>query len=147
MKLPIKAHRADTSNVAGIKTEVATITGLTNIRRRNMCAYDTTALRAMRMVSKGTVCRRVVYGKVTFGLFVGLRVRKRIRMELKKHMLNPAHQAAVHLWSLYFRRPRGTYRGSGNENTSTGRVCPSRGRSDSVSESVGLVRGGGCGCG
>ncbi len=36
MKLPTKAHSADISKVAGMNTEVATITGLTKMRRRNM---------------------------------------------------------------------------------------------------------------
>jgi hypothetical protein len=60
MKLPMNAHTADTNKVAGMNTDVATITGLTNMRRRKICAYATAALRNVRVVSIGTVCRRVV---------------------------------------------------------------------------------------
>ena len=49
-------------------------------------------------------------------------------------MLTPAHHAVVHIESLNFLRLRGTYRGSGREKTSTGRVRPSRGSSDSVND-------------
>ena len=61
-------------------------------------------------------------------------------------MLRPVHQTTVHIESLNFRLPLGTYLGSGSEKTSTGRVWPSRGSSDSVSESAICVGGGGRGC-
>lgn len=63
--------------------DVATITGLTNIRRRKICAYATAALTNVRMVSIGTVCRSVVYGRVTLWRFSGMRVRISRRMQKK----------------------------------------------------------------
>ena len=75
----------------------------------------------------------------------GASVRKRIRIDEKTHMPTPAHHTLVHIESLNFLRLRGTYRGSGREKTSTGRVRPSRGRSDSVSDKATAVRGGGAG--
>ena len=60
MKLPTKAQTADMNSVAGMNTDVATMTGLTNIRKSSMCAYETMALRIMRIVVRGTVWRRVV---------------------------------------------------------------------------------------
>jgi hypothetical protein len=56
----MKAHTADMNKVAGMNTDVAAITGLTNICRRKICAYATAALKNVRMVSIGTVCSRVV---------------------------------------------------------------------------------------
>jgi hypothetical protein len=56
----MKAHTADTNKVAGMNTDVATITGLTNTLRRKICAYATAALINVRMVSIGTVCRSVM---------------------------------------------------------------------------------------
>lgn len=72
MKLPTKAHIAEINKVAGIKTEVAIMTGLTNICNRKICAYATNALTKVRIVSMGTVCNRVVYGRVTREGFEGL---------------------------------------------------------------------------
>jgi hypothetical protein len=60
MKLPMNAHTADKNKVAGMNTDVAAITGLTNICKRKICVYATAALTNVRMVSIGTVCRRVV---------------------------------------------------------------------------------------
>jgi hypothetical protein len=57
MKLPMNAQSADTNNVAGMKTDVATMTGRTNIRNKNMCAYATAALTNVSIVNNGTVCR------------------------------------------------------------------------------------------
>ena len=74
-------------------------------------------------------------------------MRKRASTEPTRHMLTPAHQIVVHTESLNFRRLRGTYRGSGREKTSIGRVRPSRGSRDSVSDKETAVRGGGGGCG
>jgi hypothetical protein len=108
MKLPMKAHTADMNRVAGMKTEVATITGRTNMRKRNICAYAARALMNVRIVSKGIVCRRVVYGSVTRGWLDGLFVRNSIMMEDEMQIVSPVHQTAVHVESLYFRLPRGT---------------------------------------
>lgn len=55
MKLPINAHIDDIKRVTGMKTEVAIITGRTNIWRRNMCTYATRALTKVRIVRRGTV--------------------------------------------------------------------------------------------
>ena len=77
----------------------------------------------------------------------GLLVRMRTRKQEKRHMQSPVSQAAVHAASLYLRRPRGMYRGSGREKTSTGRVRPSRGNRDSVSDGARSNRGGGSGGG
>lgn len=60
MKLPMKAQIADMKRVAGMNTDVAMSTGLTNIRRSIMCTYETTALKNVRIVSKGIVCSSIV---------------------------------------------------------------------------------------
>jgi hypothetical protein len=147
MKLPTNAQTAETNKVAGMNTEVAIMTGRTNIRKRSICEYATAALTNVRIVNIGTVCNRVVYGNVTRG-DGGLFVRKRRRMEKNTHKETPVHQMAVHIESWYFRRRLGVCLGSGRENTSSGLVRPSRGRRDSVRESdTGslLVVGGGGG--
>src|SRR6266550_4911738 len=101
-----------------------------------MCRYATNALKKVIMVSSGTVCKRVVYGRWRGRCFAGgLFVKKRRRTEKKTHIDTPEHQRTVHIESLNFRRPRGVCRGSGKENTSSGLVCPSRGSNDSVRES------------
>jgi len=152
MKLPINAQIAEISSVAGMKTDVAIMTGLTKIRKRKICEYATNALKNVRIVSKGTVWRSVVYGVTGAGLG-GLLVRKRIRKDETRHVETPVNHIAVQIESLYFRRPRGVWRGSGREKTSFGRLCPSRGRRDSVRESEMAARvvsggggGGGGGC-
>jgi hypothetical protein len=63
MKLPTKAQIAEIKSVAGMNTDVATMTGRTNIRRRKTWTYATRALVNVKMVSSGTVCSRVVYGR------------------------------------------------------------------------------------
>ena len=101
------------------------------------------------MVSSGTVCKKVVYGRWSGCCFAGgLWVKKRIRMEKNAHIDTPVHQRTVHIESLNFRRPLGVCRGSGSENTSNGLVCPSRGSRDSVRESDWgcIFDGGGRGC-
>lgn len=146
IKLPTKAQIAEMKSVAGINSEVATMTGLTNIRKRKICTYATAALRNVRIVSSGMVCRRVVYGTGPRDL-PGFR-RKRSRIEKKRHMAAPVHQTIVHEESLNFRRERDGRCGSGSENTSMGRVVPSLGSSDSVKErdtGSWLCRGGGGG--
>lgn len=60
MKLPAKAHIAEMKSVAGINTDVATMTGLTKILNRKICRYATAALRNVRIVSSGTVCSNVI---------------------------------------------------------------------------------------
>lgn len=57
---------------------------------------------------------------------------KRVRIEKNRQIVTPDNHIAVQTESLYFRRPLGVCRGSGKENTSNGRVWPSRGRRDSV---------------
>jgi hypothetical protein len=139
---------AEMNSVAGTNTDVAIITGRTNIRNRKMCVYAANALKKVRIVSIGTVCNRVVYGKVTRGDLGGLRVMKRRRIEKNTQRETPAHHTAVQMESLYFRRPLGVCRGSGRENTSRGLERPSLGSSDSVRDSdIGalLVVGGGGG--
>jgi hypothetical protein len=64
MKLPVNAHIEEIRRVAGTKTLVATTTGLTNTRRRRMWAYDAAALENVNMTRRGTVWRKVVYGKL-----------------------------------------------------------------------------------
>lgn len=108
MKLPTNAHTDEINSVAGINTDVATITGFTKLRRRNTCTYAASALRKTMIVSSGTVCSSVTYGRLTRDGFVGRRVRKRMRIEQNKQMLRPVHHSAVQTESLYFRRPRVT---------------------------------------
>ncbi len=56
--------------MAGIKTDVANMTGFTNTRSSMICAYETAALRKVRIVIRGIVCKRVVYGTTDpFGAF------------------------------------------------------------------------------
>lgn len=59
-------------------------------------------------------------------------MRKRVRIEKNRHNVKPLHHTAVQMESLYFRRLRDICLGSGSENTSIGRVLPSRGSRDSV---------------
>jgi hypothetical protein len=106
MKLPTNAQIAEMRRVAGMKTEVATITGRTKMRRRNMWAYATNALKNVRIVSKGTVWRRVVYGVTREG-GEGLLLRKSMSKDENRHNETPVNQVAVQIESLYFRRPRG----------------------------------------
>lgn len=61
----------------------------------------------------------------------------------KRHAVRLKHQIMVQIESLFLLLPRGRCRGSGRENTSTGRECPSLGNRDSVSERWVLVGGGG----
>jgi hypothetical protein len=149
MKLPTNAHRAEMNKVAGMNTEVAIMTGRTNIRKRSICEYATAALRNVSIVNMGTVCNKVVYGNVTLPGGVGFFFRKRRRIEKNTHIETPVHQNAVQMESWYFRRRLGMCRGSGREKTSSGLVRPSRGKRDSVRErDTGslLVAGGGGGC-
>lgn len=134
MKLPTNAQIADMNNVAGINTDVMIMTGRTNIRKRSTCVYATNALTKVRIVMRGTVCSRVVYGNVAGGLS-SLEVVNSIMIENSRHSEIPVHHNAVHMKSLNFRRPLGTCRGSGSEKTSSGRTVPSRGSSESVSDS------------
>ena len=62
-------------------------------------------------------------------------------IENSRHSVRLEHQITVQIESLYFRRALEVCLGSGKENTSRGRVFPSRGRSDSVNDSE--TRGGG----
>lgn len=118
-----------------MNTEVAIITGRTNICRRNMCPYATAALTNVRMVRSGTVWRRVTYGKIVRGTFLsGCRAANRRTIEETTQMVTPDNQMDVQIESLYFRRPFGVCRGSGREKTSSGRTRPSRGNSDSVKD-------------
>jgi len=69
-------------------------------------------------------------------------------MEQNTHIESPVHQIDIHIASLYFRRPREICRGSGKLKTSSGRVLPSRGSNDSVSDKeTAVLGGGGRGCG
>src|SRR6267154_3711052 len=133
MKLPTKAQIAEIKSVAGMNTDVATMTGRTNIRRRKTWAYATIALRNVKMVSRGTVCSRVVYGidALRSSPLLDLPLKNSSRMEKKTHRETPVHQNMVQCESLNFRRLRVICRGSGRENTSMGRVVPSLGSSDS----------------
>ena len=54
------------------------------------------------MVSRGTVCRSVVYGR--FEELEGAFVKKRMMIEETRHMLTPDNQMVVHIESLNFRR-------------------------------------------
>jgi hypothetical protein len=132
MKLPINAQTAEINKVTGMKTDVAIMTGRTNILKRSICVYATVALRNVSIVNIGTVCSRVVYG-VTLG-DVDFLFRKRDRTEKNTQIATPVHHIAVHKKSWYFRRRREVCRGSGRENTSSGLVRPSRGKRDSVRE-------------
>jgi hypothetical protein len=136
---------AEMKRVAGMNTEVAIITGRTNICRRNICVYATAALRNVSIVKSGTVCSSIVYGNF-FREFV--LVMKSNMMADIRHTPTPVHHRAVQMESLYFRRPLGVCRGSGSENTSIGRERPSRGNSDSVNDNETGARdvGGGGGC-
>ena len=58
------------------------------------------------MVSKGTVCRSVVYDR--FDELDGDFVKKRMRIEETRHILTPDNQTVVHIESLNFLRLRGT---------------------------------------
>ena len=129
MKLPTKAQIAEIKRVAGMNTDVATMTGRTNTRRRKRWTYATRALINVRIVSKGTVCSRVVYGSDAPDLLSGLWMN-RSRTEKKTHTETPVHQIMVQCESLNLRRPRVICRGSGRENTSIGRAVPSLGSSD-----------------
>jgi hypothetical protein len=60
IKLPMKAHNAEIKRVAGMNTDVAIMTGWTNIRRSRICVYAAIALKNVNIVSIGTVCNRVV---------------------------------------------------------------------------------------
>ena len=62
-------------------------------------------------------------------------------MEKSRQNVRLEHQITVQMESLYFRRALDTCLGSGNENTSRGRVFPSRGSNDSVKDNE--TRGGG----
>ena len=62
-------------------------------------------------------------------------------MEKSRQNVRLEHQIAVQMESLYFRRALEVCLGSGNENTSRGRVFPSRGSKDSVNDNE--TRGGG----
>lgn len=69
--------------------------------------------------------------------------------EKRRQNVKLEHQIIVHMESLYFRRALETCLGSGKENTSLGRVFPSRGSKDSVNDDE--TRGGfegrsGCWC-
>lgn len=148
MKLPTNAQMAEIRRVAGMNTDVAIMTGRTNTRRSRMCVYAAIALENVRIVSIGTVCNRVVYGRVTGGGLTGIRDTKRRTMEKSTQKERPAHQIAVHIESWYFLRPLGMCRGSGSENTSRGLEWPSRGSREAVSDKdIGslLVEGGGSG--
>jgi hypothetical protein len=104
MKLPINAQTAEINKVTGTKTEVAIITGRTNILKRSTCVYATAALRNVSIVNIGTVCNRVVYG-VTRG-DVDFLFRKRDRTEKNTQRVTLVHHIAVHTESWYFRRRR-----------------------------------------
>lgn len=136
MKLPTNAQIAEIKSVAGMNTDVAIMTGRTNMRRRKTWAYATRALRNVNMVSRGTVCSSVVYGSETLRPSSSrvLPEKNNSRMEKKTHTETPVHQNMVQCESLNFRRLRVICRGSGKENTSMGRVVPSLGSSDSVSD-------------
>lgn len=83
MKLPTNAQIAEINSVTGMNSDVATMTGLTNTRRRKIWTYDTIALSVIRMVSIGTVWRRVVYGRAPLVPFFGLPVTKSTSREKK----------------------------------------------------------------
>ena len=70
-----------------------------------------------------------------------MRVKKRMIIEKSRQRVRLEHQMTVQIESLYFRRAFETCLGSGNENTSRGRVLPSRGSNDSISDNE--TRGGG----
>jgi len=61
--------------------------------------------------------------------------------ENRRQNVRLEHQITVQIESLYFRRALETCQGSGNESTSRGRVFPSRGSNNSVSD--GETHGGG----
>ncbi|KAI6043335.1 hypothetical protein EDC04DRAFT_3138538 [Pisolithus marmoratus] len=63
----------------------------------------------------------------------GFRAGKSKRTEKKRHIATPVHHTIVHDESLNLRRGRDLF-GSGRENTSSGRVVPSLGSSDWVSD-------------
>lgn len=84
------------NNVAGMNTEVAIITGRTNIRKSSICVYATAALKNVSIVNKGTVWSRVVYGNVT-GFDVYFLVTKRRSMEKNTQMDRHVHQRAVQM--------------------------------------------------
>jgi hypothetical protein len=67
-------------------------------------------------------------------------------MEKNRHNVRPVHHTIVQAESLNFRRRREICLGSGNENTSMGRVVPSLGRRDSVRDKD-IGGGGGSGDG
>ena len=95
------------------------------------------------IVSRGIVCKSVVYGKIVpFGNEAGLRTATSVRMNPTKHAHKLKHHRAIQALSLYTRRPRGRFRGSGKENTSDDRELPLLGSNDSVIEDVYLVFGG-----
>ena len=62
-------------------------------------------------------------------------------IEKSRQNVRLEHQITVQMESLYFRRALETCLGSGNEKISRGRVFPSRGSNDSVSDNE--TRGGG----
>lgn len=82
-----------------------------------------------------------MYGRLILYGLDGLPVRKRMITEKKRQNVRLEHQITVQMESLYFRRALETCLGSGKENTSRGRVFPSRGSNDSVSDDE--ARGGG----
>ena len=102
MKLPMNAQIEDTNNVAGMKTEVAKMTGLANILSRKMCAYDTSAAMNVSIVRSGIVCSNVVYGiLVPFGsLSRGSRVVNKMTKDPTMQTQTQANHAAVHIESL-----------------------------------------------
>ena len=149
MKLPTKAHIDEIKRVAGMKTDVAKMTGFANKLSKKIWAYDTIAARNVRIVKRGIVCSSVVYGMlVPFGRCSGGKcVVNKMMKEPMMQAQTPDNQIAVQRESLYMTRRCEWRRGSGKEKTSTGRDCPSRGSSDSVRGVYGRVAGGGDTCG
>lgn len=115
IKLPMKLHTAHTSHIVGTSILPAIMAGRKNNLSRKICAYERRAAASVRIVSRGSVCSRVVYG---FGhrFLSGLCVTNKSTKAATRHTVTRERKTDVHTGSLYLRRLRGgKKRGSGRE--------------------------------